>query len=193
MVNQKQMNKDEKCPKQENCGGLIVKRVTKVGKQKVYDITVADNHHYILENGVVCHNTGIYYSANAVWIIGRSQEKEGTEVVGYNFTINIEKSRYVKEKMKCPFTVTFDGGINRWSGLMDIALETGHCTKPKNGWYQRQGDEKNYRLADTNCKEFWIPVLTDKTFQTAVQQKFQLGTAALIQEHAEHVDHDGEA
>jgi len=148
----------------------------------VYDITVADNHHYILENGVVCHNTGIYYSANAIWIIGRSQEKDGTEHVGYNFTINIEKSRYVKEKSKCPITVTFDGGINRWSGLMDIALETGHCSKPKAGWYKRGEEEKSYRFDDTHNKEFWLPILTDKTFQDAVQSKFQLGVGKIMQD-----------
>lgn len=144
---------------------------------------VVINHTY-MEQGmfpkaIVSGGTGIYYSANAIWIIGRSQEKDGTEITGYNFTINIEKSRYVKEKSKFTFQVMFDSGISRWSGLLDMALESGHVIKPKNGWYQRvleDGvlDEKNYREKDTNNKDFWMAILTNKTFQDWVIQRYQL-------------------
>ena len=81
-----------------------------------------------------------YRSADNIFILGRQQEKEGTELVGYNFIINVEKSRYVREKSKIPITVSFDGGISRWSGLLDIALESGHVVKPSNGWYSRQDE-----------------------------------------------------
>ena len=54
---------------------MKITKIEKVGKHKVYDITVADNHQYILENGVVTHNTGIYYSASNIFIIGRQQDK----------------------------------------------------------------------------------------------------------------------
>lgn len=141
------------------------------------------NHTYkeigLFPRDVVGGGTGVMYSANTVWIIGRSQEKDGNEITGWNFNINVEKSRFVKEKSKLSFLVTYEGGINKWSGLMDIALESGHCSKPKNGWYQRAGDTKNYRFDDTNNKDFWLPVLEDKTFQEYVKNKFQLGTVAM--------------
>lgn len=151
------------------------------------------NHIYntmeMYSKTVVGGGTAVTYSANQIFIISRSQEKGSDgEIDGWNFTINIEKSRFVKERSKLIFQVRYDGGINLWSGLMDIALETGHCIKPKNGWYQRAGDEKNYRLADTNCKEFWIPVLSDKGFKAAVKQKFQLGTTALTAEQLDKGD-----
>ena len=97
------------------------------------------NHTYkeigLYPKDIVGGGTGSYYSADNIFIIGRQQEKEGTEVVGYNFIINVEKSRYVKEKSKIPVSVSFDGGISKWSGLLDIALESGHVIKPSNGWY----------------------------------------------------------
>ncbi|UQJ95780.1 RecA-like recombination protein [Klebsiella phage CPRSB] len=49
--------------------------------------------------------------------------KEGTEVVGYDFIMNIEKSRFVKEKSKFPLHVTYEGGISMYSGLLDLAME----------------------------------------------------------------------
>lgn len=129
---------------------------------------------------VVSGGTGIMYSANDAWIISRSQEKEGTELAGYTFTINIEKSRRVKEKSKIPLTVMFDGGITRYSGLLDLALEAGMVIKPSMGWYQKvdpaTGEvlEGKYRMKDTNTAEFWEPLLKSKEFNDAIRHKFLL-------------------
>jgi RecA/RadA recombinase len=125
---------------------------------------------------VVSGGKGIYYSAQTIFIVGRSQEKEGTEVTGWNFTLNIEKSRFVKEKSKLVFQVMYDGGINIYSGLLDLALESGHVTKPKNGWYTRPGIDvdKNFREKDTNTKEFWSQIVNDEGFKGFVKNKFML-------------------
>lgn len=142
------------------------------------------NHTYktqeMYSKDIVSGGTGVTYSSNTIWIIGRSQEKEGTDVVGWNFNINVEKSRFVKEKSKLSFLVTYDGGINLWSGLMDLALESGHCIKPKMGWYSKPGEDKNYRLDDTNNTEFWNSILNDQSFKDFVKNKFQLGTVAFL-------------
>ena len=68
---------------------MKITSIEKVGKKRVFDITVADNHQYVLENGVITHNTGIYLSADNIFILGRQQEKDGTELTGYNFIINV--------------------------------------------------------------------------------------------------------
>ena len=103
------------------------------------------NHTYkeigMFPKDIVGGGTGSYYSADNIFILGRQQEKEGTEITGYNFIINVEKSRYVKEKSKIPVSVSFDGGISKWSGLLDIALDSGHVIKPSNGWYSRVDTE----------------------------------------------------
>ena len=84
------------------------------------------NHTYkeigLYPKDIVSGGTGVYYSADNIFILGRQQEKEGTDVVGYNFIINVEKSRYVKEKSKIPISVTFDGGISKWSGLLEMEI-----------------------------------------------------------------------
>jgi hypothetical protein len=75
---------------------------------------------------IVSGGTGVYLSADNIFILGRQQEKDGTEIIGYNFIINVEKSRYVREKSKIPVCVKFEGGLSLWSGLLDMALESGH-------------------------------------------------------------------
>lgn len=153
---------------------------------------IAVNHTYqtmeMYAKSVMSGGTGGMYSANQVFIIGKAQEKDGSELTGYNFTINIEKSRFVKEKSKFPFLVKFNEGISIWSGLMDIALDSGHVIKPKVGWYQKidtktgEYGEKSYRLKDTENDEFWSPILADQKFKDFVEKRYTLGSTTLFDE-----------
>jgi len=150
---------------------------------------VVVNHTYkeigLYPKDIVGGGTGSYYSADNIFILGRQQEKEGTEIIGYNFIINVEKSRHVREKSKIPVSVTFEGGISTWSGLLDMALESGHVVKPSNGWYSRVDDdgvveEKKYRIKDTDTKDFWVPVLTSKGFQDWVKKTYQVAAGSIM-------------
>lgn len=144
------------------------------------------NHVYseigLFPKDVMGGGTGNMYSANTVMFIGKAQEKEDNEIAGYKFTINIEKSRYVREKSKFPFIVTYERGINVWSGLLDIAVETGHVLKPKVGWYTRpsiEGD-KSWRAKDTNCAAFWKPIFEGTDFKDVCHNRYALGEIELI-------------
>jgi RecA/RadA recombinase len=145
---------------------------------------VVVNHTYkeigLYPKDIVGGGTGSYYSADNIFILGRQQEKDGTEITGYNFIINVEKSRYVKEKSKIPVSVSFDGGISKWSGLLDLALESGHVIKPSNGWYQKVGEEQKYRIKDTDTKDFWMPILMDKSFYDFVKAKYSIGNVQMV-------------
>jgi RecA/RadA recombinase len=162
----------------------------------IKDIPMVVVNHTYMEIGmfpkaIVSGGTGIYYSADNIFIIGRQQEKQGTEVVGYNFIINVEKSRYVREKSKIPIEVTFQGGISKWSGLLDMALESGHVIKPSNGWYQLATEEKKHRLNDTYNKEFWMPVLTDPTFSDWIEKRYRMAGGQMMEgENVEILDED---
>jgi len=152
---------------------------------------VVVNHTYmeigLYPKAIVGGGTGSYYSADNIFILGRQQEKDGTELMGYNFIINVEKSRYVREKAKIPVTVMFDGGISKWSGLLEMALESGHVVKPSNGWYSRVNvttgviEDKKWRIKDTDSKEFWLQVLMDKSFQQWVTENYQISSGSIMQ------------
>jgi len=153
---------------------------------------VVVNHIYMTQEmyskPVVSGGTGIYYSADNIWIIGRQQDKDDKELLGYHFMINIEKSRYVKEKSKIPITVNFDSGINRWSGLLDLAIEGGYIIKPKNGWYARMNKEtgelsKNYRASEMHDNsEFWKDLLKNTDFPSWIKNKYSLSSGKIMGE-----------
>lgn len=146
---------------------------------------IAVNHTYmeigLFPKAVVSGGTGIYYSADNIWIIGRQQDKVGTEIKGYHFVINVEKSRYVKEKSKIPISVSWDGGVSTNSGMLDIALDGNYVAKPSNGWYCRvdrdTGElvDPKVREKDTLTDEFWLPILRDTDFKEYVKNKFMIG------------------
>jgi hypothetical protein len=169
---------------------MKVRSIKPIGHKPVYDISIEtddyDKQQYVLENGVVTHNTGIYYSASNIWIIGRQQEKTGTEISGYDFIINVEKSRYVKEKSKIPISVSWDGGIEKYSGLLDIAVEGGYVAKPSQGWYCKVDRETGelmqpkVREKDTMNKEFWDSIFQSTDFSKFIEKKYCIGVREMM-------------
>ena len=146
---------------------------------------IAVNHTYkeigLFPKDIVGGGTGLYYSADNIWIIGRQQEKKGTEIEGYHFIINVEKSRYVKEKSKIPITVTWDGGLLSHSGLLNVAIAGGYIKSPSTGWYSivdRDSGEllpSKVRAKDTLHPEFWLQILQETDFKEFVKQKYSIG------------------
>ena len=153
---------------------------------------VVVNHTYMeigmFPKAIVGGGTGSYYSADNIYILGRQQEKDGADLVGYSYIINVEKSRYVREKSKIPVTVRFDGGVSKYSGLLDMALESGHVTKPSNGWYSRvntktgEVEPKKWRLADTDVPEFWDQILENDSFKDWIRDNYSFGSAVTTED-----------
>lgn len=143
------------------------------------------NHTYqtmeMYSKTVMSGGTGIYYSATNIWFMGREQEKDKDtkEILGYDFSITIDKSRYVREKSKLKLVVRYDGGIDKYSGIFDLALESGHV---------RRINQQKYVLCDISTgevskemtrKELEIPkamksICDRADFREFVKKKFQL-------------------
>jgi len=152
---------------------------------------LAVNHTYqeigLFPKAIVSGGTGIYYSADNIWILGRRQNKTGSDVTGYDFIINVEKSRFVKEKSKIPVSVSWEGGIEQYSGLLEIALAGNYVVKPTMGWYARVDQatgevvQPKVRQKDTLTKEFWEPILTGTDFAKFIKSYYQIGHKPLLE------------
>jgi hypothetical protein len=155
------------------------------------------NHTYkeigLYPKDIVSGGTGIYYSANAIWIVGRQQEKEGTEVKGYNFVINIEKSRHVREKSKIPISVTFEGGIMKWSGLLDVAEKGGYINKPKVGWYEAVDPKTGEILSSkmlrakeiVDNKDFWLMMFEKTDLAKFIESTYAMSSTGMMNDDSQ--------
>jgi len=145
---------------------------------------IAINHVYAQIGAMFPQNvqnggTGVQYSPNSVFFVGREQTRDGTDVIGYKFSLNIEKSRLVQEKSKFPIEVSFENGINKWSALLDIAMDIGFVVSPTKGWYSRVYDdgsieEKKWRRKDTDSNEFWDALFDNPEFDKAIIKRYRL-------------------
>ena len=157
------------------------------------DIPMAVINHTYKEIGlypkdIVGGGTGSYYGSDNIWILGRQQDKDADGISGYHFVINVEKSRYVREKSKIPITVSFEGGINRWSGLLDVAIDGGYIVKPKAGWYATVDKETgevrqpSMRAGDiVDNKKFWMDMFSNTDFAKYIEQKYKMATGAIME------------
>ncbi|CAB5221600.1 recombinase A [uncultured Caudovirales phage] len=154
------------------------------------------NHTYkemaLYPRDIVSGGTGIYYSADTIWILGRQQEKDGKDITGYNFVINVEKSRYVKEKSKIPISVSYEGGIGKWSGLLDLALEGNFIAKPTSQSYQlvdrETGEVTGQKFKASEIEdngEVWKELLTTGGFADWIKNKYTLAGGNLVRDEEE--------
>ena len=158
---------------------------------------VVINHTYkeigLYPKDIVGGGTGSYYGSDNIWILGRQQDKDDKEIKGYHFVINVEKSRFVKEKSKIPITVSYEGGINRWSGLLDVALDGGYIVKPKAGWYatvnQVTGEVNtpSMRASDiADNKDFWVKMFQETDFADHIEKKYKMSMGAMFEDEEEN-------
>ncbi len=157
--------------------------------------TYVDMNSYGGSKQILGGGTGMYYNPDNIWIVGKSQAKDGEAVVGSTFTINIEKSRYVKDKAKIPIVVRWDSGIANYSGLAELAEEFEIVGRGKRG----KSDTLTYTkidgtVIDTLLKKndtdenFWETVLKETDLQIRIEDHFRLPTPKPIEEIDEEID-----
>lgn len=140
---------------------------------------VAVNHTYetqeMYSKTVMSGGTGLMYSSDTVILVGRSQNKEGKELAGYNFDLVIDKSRYVKERSRLPIVVSYEGGVDKYSGLFDLMLKHTDLVEQSGAWYTVKGAEtkvrKNDILSDT---KFMDDLLKNEDFVKSVEKEYAL-------------------
>ena len=136
------------------CPALNAKEIPCIAINHVYKDIASFHGGFIGAGG-----SKLKYAANTIIQISKAQEKEGTELTGFKFTLQAIKSRYIKEKTKLPLYVSFTGGINKWSGLFDLALNLGWIVSEKQSWYQLldketgEIEEKKYRRKELESND----------------------------------------
>ena len=167
------------------------------------DIPMVVVNHTYSETGmfpktIVRGGQGMYLSSDNIYIISRSQEKDGMEVYGFKFTIKIEKSRHARETSKLPIVVTHEGGLQKWSGMLDLAVEGKFVVKSGPGWYQVVDQEtgeiipQKYRAKTIDNDDFWNPIVSTEKFQKYIKDNFQVSHHKLIH-NGEEIEVIGEA
>jgi len=138
-----------------------VTSVNRVGIGEVFDITVEKNENYVLENGVVTHNSGLKYSASTIIELSKSKEKDGTEIIGNIIKAKTFKSRLSKENQEVSIRLYYDErGLDRYYGLLELG-QLGGLWENKAGRYEIDGKKIYGKQILANPEEYF----TDEVMQ----------------------------
>jgi RecA/RadA recombinase len=135
---------------------------------------------------VVSGGSGQYLAADNIYIIGRQQDKQGKELLGYDFIINVEKSRYTREKSKIPVKVSAENGIDKWTGLFDMAIQAGIIERTGKRYHvidTRSGEvlrESFYRKAVERSGDFWRMVFEGTAFEEWITNEYRVTHGDII-------------
>ena len=69
--------------------------------------------------------SGLKYAASQIIYLSKKKEKDGTEVIGNIIHCKTYKSRLTKENQMVDVRLSYTKGLDRYYGLLDLALETG--------------------------------------------------------------------
>jgi len=65
--------------------------------------------------------SGLKYAASSIIMLGKKKDKDGTEVIGNIIKATTHKSRFTKENKKIEIKLSYDKGLDRYYGLLDLA------------------------------------------------------------------------
>ena len=117
---------------------IKIKSKKNIGIKKVYDISVPVAHHYLLDSGVVSHNSGFIYASSIVVAMQKRKLKEDedgkkvTDVRGIRAACKIMKTRYNKPFESLEIKIPWETGMDPYSGLVDLFEKKGVLIKDGN-------------------------------------------------------------
>ena len=72
---------------------------------------------------VASGGSGLTYSASTIAMLTKKKEREGTDVIGNIIKAKMHKSRLSRENKEVEVLLTYDKGLDRYYGLIDLAIE----------------------------------------------------------------------
>lgn len=121
------------------------------------------------------------YAASTIITLSKSAEKDkDKDVVGVLITAKTYKSRYTREKQTVEIRLSFEKGLDRYWGLIDLALDAGIWDKGSKGTIQLfPGSEDkavNRRAIEDSPRSYFTPEILSK-IDAYVGERFKFGAA----------------
>lgn len=135
---------------------MVTKKEFNPEERDVFDIEVDEDHHYIIDGGVVSHNSGFLFASSIVMAMNKLKLKEDedgnkiSEVRGIRAKVKLAKSRYAKPFEEVEIKIPYDSGMDPYSGLVEFFEKHGALVKDGNKlkYVAKDGSEHKYYRKD---------------------------------------------
>jgi len=101
-------------------------RVLTLKLAKVKVPMLVTNHVYVLVGSYIPTKemgggSGLKYAASTIAYLGKKKERDGDEIIGNIIKVKMQKSRLSKENSQVEVLLTYDKGLDKYYGLLDLA------------------------------------------------------------------------
>ncbi len=135
---------------------------------------VVTNHTYdqmgLFAKRVMGGGSGLKYAASSILFLSRKKEKEGTEVVGNIIHCKNEKSRLTVENRVVDVMLTYKKGLDRYYGLLDLAIKYGIFKKSSTRVELPDGVTQFAKTINNNPEKYFTKEVLDKLNEAAKQE-----------------------
>ena len=118
--------------------------------------------------------SGLKYAASSIIYLSKRKEKEGTEIVGNIIHCKNAKSRLTVENRVVDVRLSYDKGLDRYYGLLDMALALGVFEKASTRVKLPNGKTEFGKTINNNPEKYFTPEVMEKLEQVA-QEYFKYG------------------
>lgn len=177
---------------------ITKKTIHKNRPTKVYDFTVEGDHHYILSNGLISHNSyvpmktmggggGLQYAASTIIYLSKKKDRIDNEVVGSIIHCKTFKSRITKQDQMVDVQLNFETGLNKYYGLLDIAIKHGIFKKVSTKIELPNGKTAFESQINKNPEKYYTEDVL-KRLDEAAKKEFCYGSGDVQQEDTSETD-----
>ena len=151
----------------------------KLGRAKVP--MVVTNHTYDVVGSMFPQKemgggSGLKYAASSIIYLSKRKEKDGTEVVGNIIHCKNHKSRLTKENKMVDVRLTYDRGLDRYYGLLELAEKHGVFKKVSTRIELPDGSKQFGKTILNNPKDYFTDEVMQK-LEAAAAKEFKYATS----------------
>jgi len=119
--------------------------------------------------------SGLKYTASTIVMLTKKKEKDGTTVVGNIVKAKMQKSRLTKENAQVEVKITYDHGLDRYYGLLDIAEKYGIIKKSSTRYELPDGSKVFGKAINANPEKYYTEELLAQ-IDNACKKEFLYGS-----------------
>ena len=142
----------------------------KLGRAKVP--MVVTNHTYDVVGSMFPQKemgggSGLKYAASSIIYLSKKKEKDGTEVIGNIIHCKNQKSRLTVENKMVDVRLTYDKGLDRYYGLLDLAEKCGVFKKVSTRFELPDGTKQFGKTILNNPETYFTEEVMEKLNEAA--------------------------
>ena len=135
----------------------------------VYDVVGA-----YIPTKEISGGSGLKYAASSIAMLSKKKDKDGTDVVGNIIKVTMHKSRFTKENKRVEVKLSYDKGLDRYYGLLDLAEKYDIIKKVSTRYELPDGTKVFGKNINEDPEKYFAPIMSQ--LEEAAHKEFEYGS-----------------